>query len=64
MLIVFCQNIYTYIANYLKINIRYLLAQSTGHEIPLLIVSQVEMKPIIITVIIILVLLHIGRKNS
>ena len=41
-----CLNIY--VANYLMIGIRYLLAQSTEHEITLLIVSQIEMRPIII----------------
>ena len=43
MLIVLCLNIYR--ANYLTIDIRYLLAQSTEHE---LILSQTEMRPIII----------------
>ena len=46
MLIVLCLNIY--MANYLRIDICYLLAQLTEHEITLLIVSQIEMRPIII----------------
>ena len=46
MLIVLGPNIYK--ANHMKIDIRYLLAQSTGQEITLLSVSQIEMRPIII----------------
>ena len=46
MLIVLCLNIY--MANNLIIDIRCLLVQSTEHEITLLIVSQIEMKPNII----------------
>ena len=46
MLIVLCLNIYK--ANYLRIGIRYFLAQSTEYEITILIVSQIEMRLIII----------------
>ena len=46
MLIVLCLNIYK--ANYLRIDIRYLLAQSTEYEMTVIIVSQIEMRPIII----------------
>ena len=45
-LIVLCLNIY--MANHLRIDIPYLLAQATEHKITLLIVSQIEMRPIII----------------
>ena len=46
MLIVLCLKIY--MANYLRIDIRCLLVQSTEHEITLVIVSQIEMRPNII----------------
>ena len=49
MLIVLCLNIY--MANYLGIEIRYLLAKSSEHEIALLIVSKIEMRPIIIIIL-------------
>ena len=42
ILIVLCRNIY--MANYLRIDIPYLLAQATEHERTLLIVSQIEMR--------------------
>ena len=63
MLIVLCPNIYK--ANYLKIDTRYLLAQSMGHEITLLSVSQTEMRPIIIFLSnIVLCGLNTGMDNS
>ena len=37
-------------ADYLRIDIRYLKAQSTEHEITLLIVSQKKIRPIIIII--------------
>ena len=46
MLIVLCLNIY--MANYLRIDICYLLAQSTEQKIILLIVSQIEWRPSLI----------------
>ena len=49
MLIVLCLNIY--MANYLRIDIRYLLARLTEHEVTLLVVSQIEMRPIIIVLL-------------
>ena len=63
MLIVLLPNIYK--ANYLRIDIRYLLAQSTGHEITLLSVSQIEMRQIIIFLSNILMCgLNTGMDNS
>ena len=46
MFIVLC--LHVYMANYLRIDIPYLLAQAPEHEITFLIVSQIEMRPIII----------------
>ena len=46
MLIVLCLHIY--MANYRRIDMCYLLAQSTEHEITPLIVIQIEVRPIII----------------